>query len=278
MMWPNTIIAILAHRLARSRARLTVSDHTHYSQHFAHSSHAGERRRFRWATRLLYPLADGRIACSPAAADDLAALSKVPRRDFEVIYSPISPPPELPRRDAAERLWGHATTKVLNIGSLNPVKNQALLIRAFARLPDKTAILTILGEGAERTRLEALARELGVAERVRMPGYVIDPWPYLVSADLFALTSNYEGSPLALAEAMHAGLKIVSTDCVSGPRDLLDGGRLGGLVPCNDEKAFADAMAAALVGNADPVAMRAHVSKLAGQGSVSAYSAFVTGT
>ena len=277
MMWPTTIVAILAHRLARSKARLTLSEHTVYSKHLAQSGGARQLRIFRWTTRQFYPLADARIACSAAAADDLARLSAIPRHEFDVVYSPISPPVELPSAEGGERLWGAAATRILNIGSLNPVKNQALLIRAFARLDDKQAVLTILGEGPERPRLEALAGELGVADRVLMPGYILDPWPHLMSANLFVLSSNYEGSPIALAEAMYAGLKIVSTDCVSGPAELLDGGRLGELVPCNDEAALGGAMAAALASDADPEAMRARALELAGPNSIARYSDLVLG-
>ncbi|MCL6682705.1 glycosyltransferase [Sphingomonas alba] len=277
IMWPNTIIAVLAHRLARSRARLTVSDHTHYSQHFAQSGHGKELRNFRWTTRLFYPLADVRIACSAAAADDLAGLAHIPRDHIDVVYSPISPPSTLAKTKEAEALWRGAAKKILNIGSMNPVKNQALLLRAFARLDDPEAVLVILGDGAERGRLEALALDLGIADRVVMPGFVVDPWPYLAAADLFVLSSNYEGSPVALAEAMYAGLNVASTDCVSGPAELLDGGRLGELAPCNDEAALAEAMRRALARTPDPQTMRNRALEMTGSASVARYFELVTG-
>jgi len=272
VMWPVTIIAIIARALVRSSARLTVSDHTHYSQHLTRGGHRKQLRSFRWTTRLFYPLADVRIACSEAAADDIAQLASIPRRDIEVVYSPISPPAKLPMRRP-----GHKAKAILNIGSLNPVKNHELLLRAFARLNAKDATLTILGEGPERPRLEALISELGLADRVRMPGFVIDPWPYLVSSDLFVLSSNYEGSPVALAEAMYAGLNVASTDCVSGPSELLDGGRLGELAPCGEEVALAAAMERALAKKPDPKAMRQRALELAGPGSIARYSELVTG-
>lgn len=277
VMWPVTIIAIIARALARSNARLTVSDHTHYSQHLTRSGHGSQLRSFRWTARLFYPMADVRIACSAAAADDIAQLAGIPRRDIEVIYSPISPPAKLPTRQSAKGHWPGRGRRILNVGSLNPVKNQALLLRAFARLKDKQAVLTILGEGAERSTLEALSTELGVADRVSMPGFVIDPWPYLASADLFVLSSNYEGSPVALAEAMYAGLNIASTDCVSGPSDLLDGGRLGELAPCGDEAALAAATERALARKPDPKAMRARALEMAGPASIARYADLVLG-
>jgi glycosyltransferase involved in cell wall biosynthesis len=268
MMWPLTVIVIMAHRLARSPARVVVSDHTNYARHLEDPR---QLRAIRWTTRFLYPSADARIACSAAAADVLARLSHIERSRFEVINSPIAPPARIARRGDVQALWLGASRRIINIGSLNPVKNQALLIRAFARLDDKGARLVILGEGPERPRLEALASRLGVSKRVVMPGFVTDPWPYLGSAELFVLSSNYEGSPVALAEAMYAGLNVVSTDCPSGPAELLDGGRYGRLVPCNDEEALAEAIRDALAAARDPASMRRRAEQVAGAASIDRY-------
>jgi len=232
VMWPVTIIAIIAHRLARSRAILMVSDHVAYSQPFLT---ARQMSMLRLSTRLLYPRADFRVVISSRAADDLAALSGIARDRFEVIYNPISPPRPIVSNTEVQLLWGESNQRIITVGSLKEVKNHALLLRAFAELRGHpNAKLMILGEGHLRSMLEGLAANLGVADRVLMPGFFVDPWPYLASANLFVLSSDYEGFPLVLAEAMHAGLKVVSTDCVSGPAEMLDGGRYGRLVPCGD--------------------------------------------
>ena len=97
--------------------------------------------------------------------------------------------------------------------------------------------------GAE---LEDDLSELRIADRLIMPGLALDPWPYYASADLFVLSSDYEGYPMVLIEALLSGVNIVSTDCRSGPREILDGGRFGRLVPVGDAKSLAKAMAEAL--------------------------------
>lgn len=277
LMWPATIIAILAHRLARSRARLSVSDHTHYSQHFRHIGDPRQLAAFRWTARLFYPRADARIACSAAAAADLADASRLPLGAFTVIHSPVSPPPAVASTPEAEAIWAGARRRIIAVGSMSPVKNHALLLRAVARLDDKDARLVLLGDGPERARLTALADALGIADRLVMPGFVLDPWPFLASAQLFVLSSSYEGSPVALAEAMAAGLRIVSTDCVSGPAELLDGGRFGRLVPCGDEAALAEAMAAAFAAPHDSAAIRQRALSIAGPGAIARYGKVILG-
>jgi len=274
VMWPVTIVAIMAHRLARSNAKLVVSDHTTLSRHVIGSI---QRRLLAWSTRLLYPLADVRIAVSNAAADDLAQLSGIARDRIEVIYNPISPPARIASNAKVDALWKGKGPRIITVGSLKPEKQQALLIRAFARLADRKARLMILGQGPLRPSLERLAAELGIAGRVLFPGFSVDPWPYLASADLFVLSSDYEGFPLVLAEAMHAGLKVVSTDCLSGPAEILDGGRYGRLVPCGDADALAIAMKRALAEPADPERVRARAIELTGPSLLRRYEELLLG-
>ena len=273
VMWPVTIVAILAHRLARSRARLIVSDQVALSRQ-VHSPR--QRAVLRWSTRLLYPLADVRIVCSALAADDLAALSGIPRERFEVIYNPISPPKVIASTLEVEALWSEGGRRIVTVGSLKEQKNHALLLRAFAKIRDRYAKLLILGEGPLRPLLADLATDLGIADRVFMPGFCVDPWPYLASADLFVLSSDYEGFPLVLAEAMQAGLKVVSTDCLSGPAELLDNGSFGRLVPCGDATALAEGIDAALDEPGDGDRMRARATAMAGPSMVARYSGILT--
>lgn len=274
-MWPLTVMGILARAIARSPARLLVSDHSTLSRHYAHWPLAF--RMLRWTTRWLYPAADHRVVVSAQAADDVAALSGIPREKFEVIHNPISPPASIATDLEVERLWGDGGPRIITVGALKAVKNQALLLRAFARLNDQNAKLLILGEGPLRFELAGLARELGLAERVRMPGFSANPWPYLASADLFVLSSDHEGFGLVLAEAMHAGLRVVSTDCPGGPRDILDGGRYGTLVPTGDADALAKAMAEALQKPPAPERMRERASELSGPSQLARYEELLLG-
>lgn len=269
VMWPLTVIAAMAHRLARTSAKLVVSDQNALSQ----SVPGGPRRRLlEWTVRLFYPLADARVMCSAVAADDLAALSGIARDSIEVIFNPISPPERIASTPEIEALWGEGGARLITVGSLKEQKNHALLLRAFAEVGDKTAKLMILGEGDLRPKLTRLAAELGIAQRVIMPGFSVDPWPYLASADLFVLSSDYEGFPLALAEGMYAGLRIVSTDCISGPAEMLDRGRFGRLVPCGDAGALARAIDEALNEPPRPAEMRARADQVAGRAMIERYS------
>jgi glycosyltransferase involved in cell wall biosynthesis len=104
----------------------------------------------------------------------------------------------------------------------------------------------LVGNGPLEDELKALSHELNLSDRVIFAGFAADPWPYYASADLFILSSDREGYPNVLVEAMLSGTTVVSTDCGSGPRQIIDDGRCGQLVPVGDEAALADAMEEAL--------------------------------
>lgn len=274
VMWPVTVIAIMAHRLTRSTARLVVSDQVALSRQVTRGL---RRRLLEWTTRLFYPFADVRIACSKTAADDLARLARISRERIEVIYNPISPPRRIASNGAVEELWRGQGPRIITVGALKEQKNHALLLDAFARVANPDSQLMILGQGHLRSALERKAAELGISDRVLFPGFAVDPWPYLASANLFVLSSDYEGFPLVLAEAMQAGLKVVSTDCISGPAEMLDGGKYGRLIPCRDPEALATAIDAALTEPSDPDRMRMRAEAMAGPDMIRRYTEMLTG-
>ena len=112
------------------------------------------------------------------------------------------------------------------------VKDFAALIRAFANLRARRhARLLILGEGELRGELERLASDLGVAEDVGMPGFYANPYALMSRASVFVQSSQWEGLPSVLVEAMACGTPVVATDCPGGTREILEDGRLGTLVP-----------------------------------------------
>ena len=127
---------------------------------------------------------------------------------------------------------------ILGIGRLTRQKNFELLLRCFAKLDNKTARLALLGEGPDRAVLLMLARDLGVGDRVLMPGFVADTTPWLAHADLFVLSSRWEGFGHVLVEAMAAGLPVVATDCPHGPRDIIVNDVTGLLVANDDVEAL----------------------------------------
>lgn len=146
---------------------------------------------------------------------------------------------------------------MLAVGSFKTQKNFPLLIRAFAQLPQSLkAKLIILGEGVLRPELEMLIQELGLQERVALPGFALDPSCWYRSADLFVLSSNWEGFGNVIVEALECGMPVVSTDCPSGPAEILANGRYGQLVPVGDATALAAAIQASLLEAHDHEALR----------------------
>jgi glycosyltransferase involved in cell wall biosynthesis len=273
-MWPVTALAVLAHRLGGSSGRLILSEHNVLSHQYGRNRCT--MTALRLTTRLLYPLADARVCVSEGSARDLAKISSLSRDSFSVIYNPVVPAKASATAAAeAKKQWPKGGRRLLSVGRLNDQKNHELLIRAFALVADRTpASLMILGEGALRTHLEHLIRDLGLVDRVVLPGYVANPWPYYASAELLVMSSDYEGYPLVLIEALFSGLNIVSTDCQSGPREILDNGRYGELVPLRDAQRLADAIEDSLSRPLPPELLVQRASRLT-EGSLEAYQAIM---
>ena len=147
---------------------------------------------------------------------------------------------------------------MLAAGRLVPEKRFDLLLEAAAHLSGSVDLeVVICGEGRERPRLETQARELGLEKRVRLCGFVENPWAWMASADAFALTSDMEGLPNALIEAQGLGLAAVATDCPTGPAEVIATGETGLLVPPGDSAALATALGALLADTASRRAMGA---------------------
>ena len=141
------------------------------------------------------------------------------------------------------------------VGRLTGQKNFAVLLRAFARLTDPAARLVIVGEGGERAKLERLAEQLGITKRLELPGHC-DPLPQLAAAAAFVLSSDYEGVPAVVIEALAAGLPVAGTNCSVSMQALTGHGAFGLLVPPRNEAALADAMLRVLTMPFDAAAAR----------------------
>jgi glycosyltransferase involved in cell wall biosynthesis len=237
-----------------------------------------QRLAMRLSMTAFYPRADKVIAVSQGAAADVARLAGLSADVVEVVYNPIDLPNEVAETAASRQLWGEQGPRIISAGALKPEKNHELLIRAFAQLLDRrpSARLLIIGEGALRPRLQALCVEVGIDDKVRMAGFQLDPWPYYAGADLFVLSSDNEGLPLVLVEAMHAGLRLVSTECAEGVGEILDGDRFGKLVPVGNEDALAAAMEQALDEPANPARQKARARELAGPRQFARYVELLT--
>jgi len=251
------VVGIWARALSRVDTRLVVNEQNALSLETAHSP----RRRHRFLPRLIgrfYPWADRIVSVARGTADDLARTTGLPRERIEVVHNPIVTPElmELVKMPL-DHPWFRMGEPpvVVAVGRLSPQKDFATLLRAFARVQGRRPVrLVILGEGPERRDLEALVLELGLEEVAALPGWVGNPYPYMVHAGAYVLSSRWEGLPSVLIEALYCGVPIVATDCLSGPREILEGGEHGRLVPVGDVDALAQGIEAALAGDVSPPA------------------------
>ena len=214
--------------------------------------------------RKLYRTLDGVVCVSTPLMHRLVSEVGVPDLKCTVIPNPV----EQCRREVSNSLRDiriedpKLPATILASGRINRQKDFPTLIKAFARLRAcREARLIVLGDGPDRGDVVALARRLGVADSVEFPGFVEDPTPYYESADVFALSSVYEGFGLVIAEALAHGLPVVSTDCPAGPAEILRDGEFGRLVPVGDEVALAQGLQAALSEPIDRARLRARVQE-----------------
>jgi glycosyltransferase involved in cell wall biosynthesis len=242
------LVALWAARLAGRVTPVVVTEHNTMSQANQHENMVS-RNLWPILLRRFYPWASSVVAVSRGAADDLARTSGFPRSRVEVVYNPVITRSVM----ALAREKPGQPPVILGVGRLTRQKDFPTLIRAFARLrTQREARLIILGEGEDRAKLEHLVGELELTQDVAMPGFQ-NAMAYMARSALFVLSSAWEGLPTVLIEALAAGTRVVSTDCPSGPREILQEGRLGALVPVGDAAALASAMEAALDGPGDTV-------------------------
>jgi glycosyltransferase involved in cell wall biosynthesis len=243
------VLALWAARLAGGRTPVIVTVHNTMSQSTPQQGRL-LGRVWPWLLRIFYPWARHVVAVSEGAADDLARTAGLPRSMVKVVYNPVLTPSILAqRRESPDHPWLGAGQPpvVLGVGRLTRQKDFGLLIRSFAAVRERRcARLIILGEGEQRTELEGLVRELGLERDVSLPGYRDNAMAYMARSKVFVLSSAWEGLPTVLIEALAAGTQLVSTDCPSGPREILQGGRLGALVPVGDIDSMTQAINDAL--------------------------------
>lgn len=255
-MWPLTVMAPLAARLARFQGRVVISEHSPLSLAYGEHSY-WHRLAMSWSQRMAYPLADARVGVSGAIADDLAMLSRLPRTRFTVIHNPAATGRVPAAAACPAALAGRRGPVILTVGTLKPVKRHDLLLQAFQQLPPELrATLCIVGDGPMRAALERQVVDLNLQDRVLLPGFAADPSPWYAHADVFVLASDYEGFGNVLVEALEHGLPVVSTDCPGGPAEILANGRYGRLVPVGNAMALARAIKELLAEMPDPVVLQ----------------------
>jgi len=247
------LIAIWAKQMSGSNVPIVVSERNVLSTECAAPSNF---RKWRWrylpgVVRRAYPGADAVITVSRDVAEDLVTAIGLKKSLVTTIHNPVVDDDLRARmQQALQHPWftPDAVPVILAVGRLTEQKDFATLLRAFAQIhAQRNARLLILGEGKLRKDLEDLANTLGIKEDVAMPGFVENPFQYMARASVLVLSSQYEGLPGVVIQALACGCPVVSTDCPGGSREILEDGKIGALVAVGD----ADAMALAILSQLD---------------------------
>ena len=248
---PNIEVALLAKVIAFSSTRIVIREASTLSL-----SAPFAKDKTRWSpilAKLFYRWANGIVAVSQGVAKDLANLTGLSQSRIQVIYNPTVTADLLKKsQEYLDHPWfkkGEPPV-IIGVGRLEPQKNFSILIQAFSQVRQKYYCrLVILGQGSEQQKLNNLAVELGLENDVAMLGFVQNPYAYMAKASVFVLSSFVEGLPNVLIEAMALGTPVISTNCQSGPAEILDYGKYGTLIPVGDSKLMAEAILNVLSGS-----------------------------
>jgi len=246
----TSVIAIIAKRISRVSTRVIIRISVHISKN----------KRTRWKKIVeklvlskVYPLADGIVTVSRGAAHDLSVYAGIAPARIRVISNPVISEQLL---QAAQQPVQHPffnadkVPVILGVGRLTEQKDFPTLIRAFDILRKRIpARLIILGDGEERPALENLIRVSGLQDMVDLFGFELNPFAFMKKASVFVLSSKWEGLPGVLIQALACDCPVVSTDCLSGPSEILKDGQYGHLVPVGDAQAIASAIRSVLSGD-----------------------------
>jgi glycosyltransferase involved in cell wall biosynthesis len=247
----ENLLAITAKRLAGAATKVIVTERNTTTR----STRLGVKWKRRYLPAVVkrqYPMADAIVAVSDGVADELAEHTGLPRDQIVTIHNAVVSDSVLAKSLApVPHPWfGKGLPPVvLGVGRLTEQKDFPTLIRAFAHVRAQVPVrLVIVGEGKPEARAELmhLAGELGCAEDLSLPGFTHNPFCYMARASVFVLSSLHEGLPGVLIQALACGAPVVSTECPSGPREILEGDRYGRLVPVGDDRAMAQAILATL--------------------------------
>jgi glycosyltransferase involved in cell wall biosynthesis len=244
-MGHNNVVSVWAAKLARSPTRVIAIQHSAISLETKHMK-SWQHKILPTLYKLFLPWAHAVVAVSNGVADDLTATTGFPRKRITSIHNPVIVSDfETLAMATTDHGWlaDDAPPYILSVGRLTQQKDHATLIRAFAEISSKTpARLLILGDGEMRAELNDLVKQLGLSDRVCLAGFYQNPIPFMRKAALLVLSSRYEGFGNVIVEALACGTPIVSTDCPYGPKEILESGYYGRLVPVGDAQALANAI------------------------------------
>ena len=273
----TNIVAILARKLAFSSAPLIVTVHN-YLSHEAANAKQLKRRLVPYLLRYFYLAASAVVGVSTGVVSDLLSFGVPPQR-VTAIYNPIVSDTLFAKaQERPQHPWFEVsdTPIILGVGRLTRQKDFSTLIYAFHQVHQSCpARLLILGEGEDRADLESLVRRLGLSTVVSMPGFMPNPYSFMANADLLVMSSAWEGFGNVIVESLALGTPVVSTDCESGPAEILDYGRYGRLVQVGDVDGMARAILATLRTTVDRASLKSRAMDFSLPVAVSKYKASV---
>jgi glycosyltransferase involved in cell wall biosynthesis len=244
------LAAIVSRILSVTSPRLVISERSNLTEKKIHAVHLWDKFSVP-LINIFYRFSDALVTVSLDSARDLIESTKLDPEKVIIIYNPI--PVDEIRSSACEKIehpWftNDGIPVILAVGRLSPPKDYPTLIKAFSILREKkNAHLMIIGEGEERQKIKELVNSSPFSADISLFGSSDNPFPYMAKADVFVLSSAWEGFPNVLVEALACGATIVSTNCHSGPSEILQDGKYGRLVPVGDAPALAEAIEKSLV-------------------------------
>ena len=272
---PDVLIPSLASPKVASLLAIALSTHHPLIVPIVHNNIRHRKRRYRALYRALLAHADRIVAVSDGVAESLTSCISIPPSRITRIYNPVvserlhSLSKEIPPHDW---LKTNETPIILAAGRFDPVKDFETLLNAFELLTRKRkARLILLGDGCQRSWLQDLVSEKQIDSIVSLPGWVANPYAFMSRASVFVLSSKFEGLGNVLVEALACGCPSISTDCPSGPREILDHGLIGPLVPVGDHVALAEAINRLLNSPPETATLRSRAQAFSVASSVDQY-------
>jgi glycosyltransferase involved in cell wall biosynthesis len=245
LMKHANITAALATNISNQNPCLILSERNHLSKALEQESYF-KRKIIKILMENLYPTSNHIIPISKGVSDDLHNSISIKKDDTTVIYNPaVSDDIYEKAKERVTHSWFQPDQSpiILGVGRLRKQKDFKTLLRSFEIVrKNRECRLIILGEGPQRQELESLAKKLNISDDIYMPGNVNNPYKYMNNSDVFVLSSAWEGFGNVVVEALACGCPVVSTDCPSGPSEILSKGEFGTLVPVGDYTEMANSI------------------------------------
>jgi glycosyltransferase involved in cell wall biosynthesis len=243
------IITILADSLSGMQSKVIVVEQNNPSESLKNDRYGSITGPL---MKYFYPKAERIIAASEGIKNDLSRNFGLPEAMIDLIYNPVDIEEiELLSREEVTHPWFHENVPILvSVGRLTKQKGYPYLISAFSLVKQTLPCrLLIIGSGEDKGTLLQAVNELGLSNDIEFLGFQRNPFKYMARSGLFILSSLYEGFGNVIVEAMALGLPVISTDCKSGPSEIIENRKNGVLVPIKDEKALAEAILDVLTNN-----------------------------